>query len=217
MVPGNPEDQSAFRSELAGLYGIVTATLYLCSLYEIKSGGITVACDGEVALDYSFDWDHKWLRASTPHLDLIHSIRTMIKLSPLQWKFRHVKGHQDDFVGPLDRWENLNVEMDQLAKDYWSTENGKILEDQSIRYEPWSIWSTKGKFITPMRGKIYNCIHQPLLDKYWHHRKRFKKEDHSAYDWEGLADAMKRQPLTRRHWLTKHSSGWCSVGKMAKR
>ena len=120
-------------------------------------------------------------------------------------------------MGPLDRWEDLNVEMDQLAKDYWSTENGKILEDQSIRYEPWSVWSTKGKFITPMRGKIYNYIHQPLLDKYWHHHKRFKKEDHLAYDWEGLADAMNRQPLTRRHWLTKHSSGWCSVGKMAKR
>ena len=74
MVPGNTEDQSAFRSELAGLYGIVTATLCLCSLYEIKSGEITVAWDGEVALDHSFDWDHKWLRASTPHLDQIHSI-----------------------------------------------------------------------------------------------------------------------------------------------
>ena len=32
-----------------------------------------------------------------------------------------------------------------------------------------------------------------------------------------MSDAMRKSPLTRRHWITKHNSGWCSIGVMAKR
>ena len=92
VVPGSDEDQSAFRSELAGIYGILTAVSSLCSLHEVLSGGITVACDGESALDYIFDWETKPIKSSTPHLDIISASRKIIQKSPLQWKFRHVYG-----------------------------------------------------------------------------------------------------------------------------
>ena len=36
----------------------------------------------------------------------------------MEVKYRHVKGHQDNEAGPLDRWATLNVEMDKCAKEF---------------------------------------------------------------------------------------------------
>lgn len=58
VTPGNPSDQSAFWSELSGIYGFVTAVSVLCQVFQVTSGSITVACDGESALDYVFDWQN---------------------------------------------------------------------------------------------------------------------------------------------------------------
>ena len=217
VVPGSDEDQSAFRSELAGIYGIIIATTVLCELHDIHSGCITVACDGESALDYVFDWDKKWLTASTPHLDLIAASRTLLRASPVQWKFHHVYGHQDDFVGPLDRWATLNVAMDGLAKAHWAHSVGTVSSSFQIHAEPWSVWINNEKLVTPLREKIYDFIHGPAVDEYWLSRKRFKAELYPSYDWEALDDAIRPLSISRRLWLTKHLSGWCSVGRMAKR
>ena len=153
-VPGSAEDQSAYRSELAGLYGIVSALTCLCQHLDIREGAITVSCDGEVTLDYVFDWSAKWLKPTAPHLDLVSSLSKMIQSSSLQWRFRYVKGHQDDFAGPLDRWATLNVAMDQLAKDYWAEthESGKV--HHKVHNKPWSIWNEETKLITPIRSKL---------------------------------------------------------------
>ena len=217
VVPGSDDDQSAFRSELAGLYGIIIATTTLCSFHAITNGCITVACDGESALDYIFDWDKKGLKASTPHLDIIEASRKLIRGSSLQWKFRHVYGHQDDFVGPLDRWATLNVEMDLAAKEHWARSIGGGRPASVIFGEPWSVWCKGEKMVTPLRSKLYEVIHGPALDAYWISRKRFKSELYPKYDWEALEDAIRPLSISRRLWLTKHLSGWCSVGRMAKR
>ena len=217
VVPGVATDQSAFRSELAGLYGIIMAITTICTSRNILHGCVTVACDGEAALEYIFDWGTKFLKSSTPHLDLIAAGRKLIQQSPLQWKFRHVKGHQDDFVGPLDRWATLNVEMDMLAKAHWARSVTLGRSSSSIHCEPWSVWYQQVKLVSPIRDTIYEIIHGPPLDAYWLSRKRFLLASLPFYDWEALEDATRPLPLTRRLWLTKHLSGWCSVGRMAQR
>ena len=59
VVPGYPSDQSPYRSELAGLYAIMTAVEAICAFYNIKEGSIEVACDGESALNNAIDFlDH---------------------------------------------------------------------------------------------------------------------------------------------------------------
>ena len=218
ISPGQPDNQSAFRSELSGLYGAVSAVNLICQVFRVESGAITAACDGESALNYVFDWENKFLRSSTPHLDLIAATRHLIKISPVQWNYRHVKGHQDDFAGPLDRWATLNVEMDSLAKAYWlKARDNSLIPNESIRYEPWSIWHNERKFIAPIRSALYAHIHNPLMDEYWQSRDRYKEDNQHTWDWEALKNAMTKTPITRRHWITKHASGWCSVGVMAKR
>jgi hypothetical protein len=47
-VPGLPTDQSAYRSELAGIAGILSAVVVIIQQYDITSGSITIALDGEL-------------------------------------------------------------------------------------------------------------------------------------------------------------------------
>jgi hypothetical protein len=50
-VPGLPTDQLAYRSELAGIVGILSAVAVIIQQYKITAGSITIALDGESALD----------------------------------------------------------------------------------------------------------------------------------------------------------------------
>jgi hypothetical protein len=45
-VPGTPTDQSAYRSELAGIAGILSVVAIIIQHYDITNGSITIALDG---------------------------------------------------------------------------------------------------------------------------------------------------------------------------
>jgi hypothetical protein len=96
VVPGHPDDQSAYRSKLAGLFGIVMLDNLLSKWAGILSGTIEVGCDGLSALNKAFDmWP---LNPDDPHFDMLNSLRAMIAESPITWTTRHVDGHQDDDI-----------------------------------------------------------------------------------------------------------------------
>ena len=50
VVPGSPEDQSAYRSELSGLYGIVLAVSLVCKVHGVTGGQVEIGCHGLSAL-----------------------------------------------------------------------------------------------------------------------------------------------------------------------
>ena len=50
-VTGSAEDQSAYRSELAGTIGVLATVAILVKQFSITSGAITIALDGESALE----------------------------------------------------------------------------------------------------------------------------------------------------------------------
>ena len=50
-VTGSPLDQSAYRSELTGIVGILATTSIIVKQFGIVTGGITIALDGESAFD----------------------------------------------------------------------------------------------------------------------------------------------------------------------
>jgi hypothetical protein len=80
-----------------------------------------MACDCKSALLNIFEQYTDTPRQS--HYDLIHACRTQLKASQIIWKAKHVSGHQDDYnaYNNLDRWEQLIVDMDALAKKHWQT------------------------------------------------------------------------------------------------
>ena len=54
LAPGMAQDQSSYRSELAGIYSILIIMHHMCRYYAVTEGGITIGCDGLEALKKSF-------------------------------------------------------------------------------------------------------------------------------------------------------------------
>jgi hypothetical protein len=50
IVPSNPEKQSSYRSELAGISGVLAILSAVCKKYDIHKGSILLALDGKQAL-----------------------------------------------------------------------------------------------------------------------------------------------------------------------
>jgi hypothetical protein len=217
VVPGHSLDQSAFRSELAGLYGLVTAVDSICKFFQLCSGSVEIACDGKEALHRCFS--PSFVPSPTDqHYDLIEAIHSIKNRCPVQWHFRHVKGHQDDNpVAELDEWAQLNIAMDLRATTFW---NLRSTQTRSIQYavnsEPWSIWIAGRKLCTDVHTHILDHIHGGAALAWWDKKGRFLSGSSTGVDWEACESAMRNASITRRQWIVKHSSGWCGVGKMLK-
>jgi hypothetical protein len=120
VTPGEPSDQSPYRSKLSGLFGVVTMVHIICEQFKITSGAIEVGCDCKSALRHVFGKGPGFEAGmKDPDYNLQSVIRKMLANSLITWKWRHIEGHQDDDgIEDLDRWATLNIEMDNLAKVY---------------------------------------------------------------------------------------------------
>jgi hypothetical protein len=121
IVPGNKRDQSAYRSELTGIYAILLMVSKLCHYYNINQGTIELGCDGKSALEKALSYNT--INIEDSNFDLLSAICKLRSSSPITWTLRHIKGHQDDSkpMPDLDRWARLNVEMDTRAKTHIGT------------------------------------------------------------------------------------------------
>jgi hypothetical protein len=147
IAPGNAQTHSPYRSELTGIYATMILVQKLCQYYDISSGQIEFACDGLSALNKAFS--HVALIAvEEPSYDLLAAIRHQWLYSKIQWKIRHVAGHQDDDVPieQLDRWGKLNVEMDARAKAFLNIAKQKP-RHHLIKSAPWSLWYHDKKLV----------------------------------------------------------------------
>jgi hypothetical protein len=122
-VPGNDDEQSAYRSELAGIEGTLAVVSSLCTVFDIQQGCITIGLDGDQALRQAGgDWP---LEPGQACFDMIQDIRNKIQLLPIEVKWRWIRGHQDDEVdfADLDEWGQANCIADNYAKAYWNLLN----------------------------------------------------------------------------------------------
>jgi hypothetical protein len=170
ITPGNSSDQSAYRSELAGIYGIACTIWYLHSKHGL-SGSITVGCNGLSALRQA-QKSTDFVDPNTPQYDLIMAIRTVISQSCWQWDWIHVKGHQDDTNGleELDQWSLWNIQMDAEAKRFWNTVHHQYI-DPLIRGEPWRTEVKGFKITSNLRERLRDeCCMPPALPEttIWH-------------------------------------------------
>jgi hypothetical protein len=213
IVPGHPDDQGAYRSELAGLFGIVLIVNLLCSWAGITSGAIEVGCDGLSALNKAFDtWP---LEPSDPHFDLLSALRKMILSSPIEWTTRHVAGHQDeDPTAKLDWWAEQNVQMDNLAKVFWMQHSHSAPVLYPISDEGFQVWLGDRKLSSHKPSVFFDHIHGKTILNWHASHHRFPACYARRIDWDVCAAALKRLPLGRRRWVSKHTSGFCGVGSM---
>jgi hypothetical protein len=215
-VQGPSTANSAYRSELSGILGILTLANLLCIHDGLHSGGVTLACDGLSALQQAF-YDGPAV-VTRPDFDLIHTIRHYLRVSQLKWTSQHVRGHQEDFKewAELTWWEKQNVRMDHAAKDKmlrpWTAPSQRISS-----HEGWSVWRGNQKQTFYNHDGIYTLLCERRVVDYWLRRGRLAPEATDRIDWEVLAKACDEESPGRLRWVTKHVTGVCGVGKFLER
>ncbi len=156
-VPGNPNEQSAYRSELAGNSGSLAITAAVCRIHDINEGLITLGLDGRQALlAAAGDWP---LNPARPDFDLITDIRAKVKRLPVRVKWKWVEGHQDDDQSShLDEWAKANILVDNIAKAFCNHLNHSdhVATPHRLGDEAWAIH---------FRGKKLNRMDKSTLYK----------------------------------------------------
>ena len=70
---GHPKDQDSYRSELAGLFQVVSFVEEIIQKFNILEGAITIKCNGLNAIKKSMDRETRYSCISN-HFDLISAI-----------------------------------------------------------------------------------------------------------------------------------------------
>jgi hypothetical protein len=118
FAPGHAEDQSLYRSNLAGMFSIIVFLSLIVEFFHVKEGRIEVVCDGIKVLR-SIYHEFNMVKGGANSFDLVVSARKYLSLPPLKWTFQHVKGHQDKPHEEFDLLERLNDDCDEDSGVFW--------------------------------------------------------------------------------------------------
>ena len=142
--------------------------------------------------------------------DYLQITRAWIKLSPLTFTFRHVKGHQIDEVAynQLDWWGQRNKNVDGMAKDFlWSCTEGNRDELRQhvqpiLHLEKWALARDGTKFTCICRDSLYTNLYGSRTLVYWA-KKDDTPKDPKRILWEESLLAMKTLSRAQRRIDTK--------------
>ena len=211
MTPGEPSDVDPYRAELAGIFGAIRLLQELSQAFTITHGTITIACDCLSAIQRVTQPNHPPPR--TPHFDLIMAIRSSLQLSPFTWLFKHVKGHQDQHThyNQLDRFAQLNVDMDTLAKTYWSVLNAARPPSFGLpdSLNGCSLWCGTRRLTSWDRLTAQVYFFNPALKEYWQAKSTTPLDDIA---WEATGRALRRMTLYQQIWIPRWITSFLPTG-----
>jgi hypothetical protein len=121
VKPGGKDDQSAFRSEIGGIYARAVAIELICKSSHISNGSVSLGSDCQATLYYIIDWNKK-ATATTNSFDLILATRKVLDRLPLSFSHRRVSAHQYISRDKMDIWGRANGDCDTDAKAFWKEE-----------------------------------------------------------------------------------------------
>jgi hypothetical protein len=196
ITPGEADIQCSHRSELSGLLGGIQYINKSCKRLNIHQGDIRMGCDGEGAIIMVSSF-HDKVNSSRKHFDLLGAIHVAIDISPVKWEFKHICGHQDDYImyQDLTRDEQLNVLADELAKkklkQFITTVNWRYKRPIRIPYEQCSIdWTnqfgTKVRISNHLQKSLQRNIQGMRAREYWKKKKGLNNYQECQLDWDLL-------------------------------
>ena len=219
VAPGFQSDQSPYRSELSGIYGILCVVEELCSLHNIESGSFTIGCDNETCLWMAIN-KCGTLSPRSKSFDLLSAIRFKIRSLPVTVRSHWVEGHQDNYSrdpSRLDLWARLNIEMDSLAKLFWEDSVGRQDRQHRIHGETHFISVRGNKIGSSLATGLYSACEGHKLKNYWQERKNIPAHRISSINWAACAGAARLLGIGLRFWKTKHVTGIFANGKWMHR
>ena len=215
---GTKQIQSSYRSEILGLMGILEALVEFCHTWKITKGCCSVICDGLSALNRVKEVSSSTINSRQSCCDLLSACARLKDKLPIQIKWAHVKGHQDDET-PLHHLSipaQLNVLMDGIAKNMLeehSTQQASRIQPHPLSL-PQPLYQDRQFVQQDYSRELYNLIAEDKVHQYWiHEKERYTQEDIKKIDWDSQSKAMQSLRTTKQRSLTKWFSGWVAVGK----
>jgi hypothetical protein len=81
VIPGEPEYQSSYRSEIGVVAGILESLHCICEAHDIREGAMEIGLDGDQAMKVvANNWP---LDPGNPDYDLLQHVRGHIKVLPI--------------------------------------------------------------------------------------------------------------------------------------
>ena len=217
LVPGDTQDHTPHRAELAGIIGGLTALKMFCHVYKVSSGSVTIGLDGDNAMKRAAA---NSIDADWADWDLISVIHYLKKELPITCNWRWIEGHQDDHMEffDLDKWAQMNVIMDYTAKQYWQHcyRLKKKPFMQPLYGETWTVHWNRRKLTKIVPKEIYEEHHSDVTRDRWIKYGQLHLDNVHSPDWEALGKVMKYLPFQRRIWLAKQLTGMTGVNHWMK-
>jgi hypothetical protein len=217
-VPGNVNEQSSFRSELAGISGIIAIVSTVCLKHRITSGSILIALDGQQAmLKVSSDYPPS---PTDPDYDLITDIRRKISKLPIKITFQWIEGHQDKTMpkSSLSPLAQDNILADGLAKNHLNDlyANNYIPLPQRFADEAITL-ILEGKKISHLDPKkLYAHMWANKSIDYWANKHKIDFSNAIEIDWEVCGKAIRSLTFAKKRRMIKHATGHFGVGTKMK-
>jgi hypothetical protein len=210
-IIGSDEDTNAYRAELAGILAAIEFTNKLCHEENILDGTCTLYCDNKGALSAAFGSKRPHPKWSS--YDLVWKIRQALKTSEIQWKYKHVYGHQDKSktFQSLDFIAQGNVIVDHLASHF---QPGSSRSGDS--YPMWTPVIQGTVVGGSVESQITHRIFKPLMIERW--TKLFQiPQGRYTVDWELFFRSLRTQRKQIRIFWTKYNARILPVGTNLKR
>ena len=210
-IPGPPNSQCSYRSELAGLLGIVTFLRRILFTFPETSGTLTFATDSDSVLGRVFRKghpatvaDHSW--------DLLSLCQSLLNgLVGIKWQWRHVKGHQDAGDGPLDIWARRNVFVDSCATAVYERLRPECTP-QFFSFPLPPISCGDSMVVSELASTIRTHVLSPPAMDHWQRLNRFGSGTCTMVQWEARSGALALLPQGHRHWVIKATAHRSAVG-----
>jgi hypothetical protein len=195
ITPGSASEQSAYRSELAGILVAITVINALASFHNLKTS-LTLHCDCESGLKKVFR-EFRPIHMHDSNHDILKAIHYELCHSNIKWTGSYIKGHQDDQIPfhKLDRPSQLNVIMDQKAKNFLAsiTESHRHYDVYS---NSWRLRIGNHPIIHDFDRTIYDITHTPVVKQYWMNKSRIQDQHFTSVNWQRLGTALDRMPFS---------------------
>jgi hypothetical protein len=220
QTSGSVMEVDSYRSELQGVRAMLLGLLAFCTFHHITEGSVKLGCDNLACVRHGQrDWQKVPL--STAHMDLIRAIRIIKGKLPVTVHFEHIYGHQDDHLSfdSLTRLAQLNVEMDQLAKDRLVTLYDfppALTCPSSIAHEGWQCTVNGRKITTHPAKAVCRAVFGTKLCTFLSGKQRLIPQAFADIDWDAMETATDHFPPLYRLWVSKHVSVFFGHGVMMK-
>ena len=153
-------------------------------------------------------------RKNQAHIDLILTMREMIKLLPIRAHFKYVRGHLDKHIprNLLNPIQQLNCNADKLAK---KALRRAIRENRFINcvflHDTVIIEIGEQRVIWSPTDAIYADTGRKTARTYYARWNKIAEEDFDLVNWDALERAMKYWAVLYRVFYSKHMTGCCGV------